>query len=341
MPNRKSSLERARMQEVNLEILPVNPFQSFRCFRHDYPALGARYCVHEEYEIHLIRKGSGHYKIGGNLGRFKAGQVSLVGSRVPHDWVSDLRKDQVLRDRDVVIQFSRNWMEMARKSIPEFIDLEHLLDQAQRAIIFEGSGSENLKEILDTICDFSGIEQVLKMLEVLLIMSRVPESERVYVLEEPSLNSAGYLARLTAEKGTTYILNNLDKKIRLRDAAKLSFMSESQFSRAFKNASGISFGVMIRRLRIEHGCKLLSSTDLSIASVAKKSGFTNLSNFNRQFLREMGLVPREFRALVRNRQMKLLESVFGDMNQLLQQAKINAYVEINSSRFSEFKTQLS
>ena len=56
MPKRSSSLERARNQEVTLEILPINAFQSFRCFNHDYPALGARYCVHVEYEIHLIRK---------------------------------------------------------------------------------------------------------------------------------------------------------------------------------------------------------------------------------------------------------------------------------------------
>ncbi len=340
MPKRSSSLERARSQEVTLEILPVNAFQSFRCFMHDYPAPGARYCVHIEYEIHLIRKGSGHYKIGDKIGKFKAGQVSIVGSRVPHDWVSDLRKNQIIRDRDVVIQFSREWLEKVRKTIPEITDFEQLLDQAQRAIIFHDESSAAAGKILETITRYSGIEQVMKLMEVLLIMSHVPESEREYILEDPYQNDSGPMARLAAEKGVAYIFNNIDKKIRLQDAAKLSFMSDSQFSRVFKEASGLTFSEMIRKLRIEHGCKLLGSTDLSIAAISKDCGFSNLSNFNRQFLREMGITPRAFRALNPKIRVGLLERVFGHKNQLLQQAKINVYMDKNSSQVSEFMTRI-
>lgn len=340
MPKRSSSLERARNQEVTLEILPVNAFQSFRCFMHDYPTPGARYCVHIEYEIHLIRKGSGHYKIGDKLGKFKSGQVSLVGSRVPHDWVSDLRKNQVLRDRDVVIQFSREWLEKVKKTIPEIADFELLLDQAQRAIVFHGDTSEAAGAILEAITEFSGIEQVMKLLEVLLIMSRSPEENREYVLEDPYQTDSGPLARLAAEKGVSYIFNNIDKKVRLSDAAKLSFMSESTFSRIFKKASGLNFSEMVRKLRIEHGCKLLCSADLSIATISRECGFTNLSNFNRQFLREIGITPRDFRGLNQKQRTALLGRVFGHKNQLLQQAKIDSYMAAHSSQISEFISQI-
>lgn len=340
MPKRSSSLERARSQEVTLEILPVNAFQSFRSFMHDYPAPGARYCVHVEYEIHLIRKGSGHYKIGDQIGKFKAGQVSIVGSRVPHDWVSDLRKDQIIRDRDVVVQFSREWLDRVRKTIPEITDFQQILDQAQRAIIFHGESSTSAQRILETISNYSGIEQVMKLMEILLIMSRAPESEREYILEDPYQKDSGAVARLAAEKGVTYIFNNIDKKIRLQDAAKMSFMSESQFSRLFKEASGLNFSEMIRKLRIEHGCKLLGSTDFSIATISKDCGFTNLSNFNRQFLREMGITPRAFRLLNPKERVILLERAFGHKNQLLQQAKINVYMDKNRSHITEFMTQM-
>jgi len=340
MSKRKSSLERARNQEVTLEILPPNAYQSFRCFMHDYPTHGARYCVHVEYEIHLIRKGSGHYKIGERIGKFKAGQVSIIGSRVPHDWVSDLRKNQIIHDRDVVIQFSREWLEKASQSIPEISDFELLLDQAQRAIIFQGKSSQEAEQILDSIALFSGIEQVMKLMEVLLIMSRAPEDEREYVLEDPYQSESGPTARLVAEKGVSYIFKNIDKKIRLADAAKLSFMSESQFSRIFKEASGLNFSEMIRKLRIEHGCKLLGSTELSIATISRECGFTNLSNFNRQFLREMGITPREFRVLNQKQKDNLLKMVFGHKNQLLQRAKINTYMDMHSKQISEFMTKI-
>jgi len=338
MPKRSSSLERARAQEVTLEILPMSAFQSFRCFMHDYPTPGARYCVHVEYEIHLIRKGSGHYKIGEKIGKFKAGQVSIVGSRVPHDWVSDLRKNQIIRDRDVVIQFSREWLEKVRKTIPEINDFEQLLNQAQRAIIFHGESSIAVEKILESLTKYQGIEQVIKLMEVLLIMSQSPEEDREYILEDPYQGDSSALARLAAEKGVSYIFNNIDKKIRLQDAARLSFMSESQFSRVFKEGSGLTFSEMIRKLRIEHGCKMLSSTDLSVAAIAKDSGFTNLSNFNRQFLREMGISPRSFRLLDQRKKAELLENVFGHKNQLLQQAKVNMYMDRNSAQKSEFMT---
>ncbi len=321
MPKRSSSLERARNQEVTLEILPINAFQSFRCFNHDYPALGARYCVHVEYEIHLIRKGTGHYKIGDQLGKFKAGQVSIVGSRVPHDWVSDLRKNQVIKDRDVVIQFSREWLEKVRKLVPEVSDFEQILNDAQRAIIFSGESSVAAEKILDTISNKSGIEQVTNLFEILLIMSKAPESEREYVLADPYVTDSAPKARLAAEKGVSYIFANIDKKISLAEAAKLSYMSESTFSRTFKIASGLNFSEMIRKLRIEHGCKLLSSTELSVAAIAKDCGYTNLSNFNRQFLKEMGITPREFRAMKSKMRAALLEKIFGHKNALLQQAK--------------------
>lgn len=336
VPKRISSLDRAQNQEVTLEILPVNVFQSFRSFMHDYPAPGARYCFHTEYEIHLIRKGSGHYKIGDQVGKFKAGQVSIIGSRVPHDWVSDLRQDQVIRDRDVVIQFSREWLDRVRKTIPEISDFEQLLEQAQRAIIFKGESSNRAEGILETITKYSGIEQVTKLMNLLLIMSRSPEIDREYILEDPYQSESGPMARLAAQKGVTYIFDNIDKKIRLSDAAKLSFMSESTFSRVFKEASGLNFSEMIRKLRIEHGCKLLTSTDLSIAVISKDCGYTNLSNFNRQFLREMGTTPREFRQLSKRERIVLLEKAFGHKNQLLQQAKSETQTNRFDTRASSF-----
>jgi AraC-like DNA-binding protein len=341
MPKRKSSLERARNQEVTLEILPSNAYQSFRCFMHDYPAPGARYCVNVEYEIHLIRKGSGHYKIGEKVGKFKAGQVSIIGSRVPHDWVSDLRENQIIRNRDVVIQFSREWLEKASQAIPEFSEFEQLLEQSQRAIIFQGDSYQRAEQFLDLISDYSRIELVTKFLEVLLIMSRAPESEREYLLEYSYQGAGGSMTRLVAEKGVSYIFENIDKKMRLADAAKISFMSESQFSRIFKVASGLNFSEMIRKMRIEHGCKLLGSTENSIATISRDCGFTNLSNFNRQFLREMGLTLRDFRALSQKERSVLLQRVFGYKNQLLQRARINTYMDMHSKEVSEFMTQLN
>jgi AraC-like DNA-binding protein len=319
MAKRSSSLERARQQEVTLEILPLHEFQSFRCFRHNYPAVGARYCVHVEYEIHLIRKGTGHYKIGGKIGKFRAGQVSIVGSKIPHDWISDLRQNQIIKERDVVIQFSGEWLEKVQQLIPEVSDLKKFLQDSQRAIIFHGDSQIKTAAALEAINSLVGFAQVIKLFEILVAMSKAPESEREYVLDDAYASDLSPKVRLAVEKGAEYIFSNIQKKISLSEAAKLSYMSESAFSRMFKEASGLNFSDMTRKIRVEHGCKLLQSTSLSVAAIAKDSGFTNLSNFNRQFLKEMGIAPRDYRALSQNDKEKLLEKIFGHRNQLLQQ----------------------
>ena len=49
------------------------------------------------------------------------------------------------------------------------------------------------------------------------------------------------------------------------------------------------------RLRVEHARDLLRRTDWTIGRVAEETGFQDIRTFNRTFLSEVGLPPREFR----------------------------------------------
>ena len=48
----------------------------------------------------------------------------------------------------------------------------------------------------------------------------------------------------------------------------------------------------------KRACRLLAESDLPVTDVALSCGYTNLSNFNRQFLRRKGMPPSRFRALL-------------------------------------------
>src|SRR6476646_8030196 len=105
--------ERLLGMRANREVIPEDPNHSVRWHEHDYPSPVARWNYHPEYELHLIRKGTGKFIVGDHIGTFEAGHLALVGSGLPHDWVSDLRPGEVLQGRDVLIQFDGKWVERA------------------------------------------------------------------------------------------------------------------------------------------------------------------------------------------------------------------------------------
>lgn len=57
----------------------------------------------------------------------------------------------------------------------------------------------------------------------------------------------------------------------------------------------INVSQYVNTFRIREACRLLSSCDDSVISIAQQSGFLTKSNFNREFLRQIGSTPTEWR----------------------------------------------
>ena len=76
---------------------------------------------------------------------------------------------------------------------------------------------------------------------------------------------------------------------------RMVLMSNTQFYRKLKALTGQAPTVFIRRIRFEKAIQLLSTTDLSIAEIAYKVGFSDPNYFTRIFKKEMGRLPGSFR----------------------------------------------
>jgi AraC-like DNA-binding protein len=57
----------------------------------------------------------------------------------------------------------------------------------------------------------------------------------------------------------------------------------------------MTFVQYVSRLRINHACELLMSSDARVTDICYEVGFNNLPNFNRQFLAQKNMPPSEFR----------------------------------------------
>jgi AraC-like DNA-binding protein/mannose-6-phosphate isomerase-like protein (cupin superfamily) len=290
--------ERLTGMRANREIVPPDPHHSVRWVEHSYPSPVARWNYHPEYEIHLIRKGTGKFIVGDHIGTFEAGHVSLVGSGLPHDWVSDLEPGEVLENRDAVIQFDGKWVEQTATLVPEMAEVKPLLEQSQRGIEFLGRSAENAAAAIEAMGASTGLVRLRHLLDLFVVLAQAPQEERRYLADEwfrPQLDSQ---AAAVVDIVLEYVFTNHAGSVKMSEAAELVGMSEPTFSKYFKRATGQNFSDLVRKLRLAHARRLLEHSDNAISDICYEVGFSNLSNFNRHFLNDAGETPRNYRQRV-------------------------------------------
>ncbi len=89
------------------------------------------------------------------------------------------------------------------------------------------------------------------------------------------------------------------RPFRLEELATRAGLSVPHFCAIFKRLSGYAPIDFLIRQRIRLACRLLDSTDASVADIATKSGFDDPYYFSRCFRRIMGASPRAYRKAVK------------------------------------------
>lgn len=116
---------------------------------------------------------------------------------------------------------------------------------------------------------------------------------RKRVAEKEDTKHAEQLQRLQP------VLDRIEKEymyeIRLADMAGMIPMSEGQFCRVFKKVMHVSPSQYLMQYRILQSCQMLMESNYKISDIANRSGFSNISYFNKTFLHIVGCTPREYR----------------------------------------------
>ena len=99
-----------------------------------------------------------------------------------------------------------------------------------------------------------------------------------------------------------FIRENLtDKNINIDLLAEKAYMSTSSFHKKFKNTLGISPIDFINSEKIKFAKKLIKrNKKMLISEIAYKSGFNNVSYFNRQFKKLEFMTPQQFKISLRS-----------------------------------------
>jgi AraC-like DNA-binding protein len=111
----------------------------------------------------------------------------------------------------------------------------------------------------------------------------------------PPSSSVGGLTPRALQRIREYIEAHLTDNIKLETLAVMARLSKWHFARAFKQSMGSPPHFYLIQRRLQRAQELLTESDLSLAQISLRSGFSDQSHFSRRFRMFFGVTPRSFR----------------------------------------------
>ncbi|MGN0686556.1 MAG: AraC family transcriptional regulator [Oscillospiraceae bacterium] len=274
------------------------PFSYYKSRIPDYFPNVPLHC-HKEFEINLVLSGCGEFAVGDDRFIADEGDIIIIQPNIPHSvhqcgntvLIYDtlvFSSDMLLSRNDdrsslqYIIPLSNHAVSIAAHITAEHKCYRELLSYAKGFIAASKKNSALDDVILKgkLFCFFAAIFKNAELTSA--SDSQVKYSELI----RPSIE---------------YINEHFAEKLTINRLADISHLSESYFMKAFKQCAGMGAAQYINQIRIKAACECLRENNCNISQIAFSCGFTNLSNFNRQFRRQVGISPREYSRKICNK----------------------------------------
>ena len=146
--------------QPDLELVHIRKGESFAAWMHGYPFRTVRWHFHPEYEIQLITETSGQYFVGDYVGRFAPGNLVFMAPNMPHNWVSELPEGRTVERRNLICQFSAEFLNERILAFPEMRFLDKLMTESKRAVLFSDATGDAARPIMEELLTANGGRRV-------------------------------------------------------------------------------------------------------------------------------------------------------------------------------------
>jgi AraC-like DNA-binding protein len=271
------------------------PRHSFSVRQDLMPCINNRWHYHSEVELIHFKKGSGTQFIGDSIKEFKAGDVVIVGSNLPHYWKFDDSFFDVESTRTVdvrVAHFNENFWGQEFLLLPENLLIKSLLEKAKRGVQVTGRTRERVAEVLESLLETDGVQRVMLLMQALaiiaeckepLVLSSIGFKQDSFETEDDRINVI-----------YDYSLKNFKRVIQLDEIAQVASISPNSFCRYFKSRTRKTYSQFLIEVRVGHACKLLIENNISIKQLCYESGFNNFTSFHKYFKMITGKSPLNY-----------------------------------------------
>ena len=209
------------------------------------------------------------------------GRVDVIPAFLNHstNWDREVEFSVIAICPTLLIQATQEWIPHEIELIPQCSIDDPIIQQLALALKLE----------IQTGC-LSG--QLYGELLGTALASRLVQN---YAVSKPSLEfKANGLPQSQLQQVIDYIKANLAQDLSILDLAKLTRMSESHFSRSFKQSLGISPYQYLMQQRVERAKELLEKRSIAISTIALDCGFANQTHLTKVFRQMTGMTPKAY-----------------------------------------------
>lgn len=247
---------------------------------------------HPEVEFVLIEKGTADFLIGSERYVLSAGTGIFINSQVIHRF--EAAESTIIPN----VVFSPLLL-AGEESLIYRKFIRPALDSPSECLIFspDDPGQRDTLDVLASVFALQKSDEVceIETVELLLKLWRMMYRNMEPVEEASGLRSSAR-TRAQLQIMLQYIHKNFRQPITLEDIADTVMLSKSSVLNLFRENIHTPPIDYLINYRLKNAARLLVTTENSVSSVARDTGFENIGYFCRKFKEVFHLTPGEYRS---------------------------------------------
>lgn len=284
------------MTEYFKEVTTLTPYDCFIFFAREKTEFDFPVHSHEEFELNLILNGKGVNRVvGDHIGEINDMELVLIGSHVPHAWLTHKYKytENTAKIFEITIQFHKDLLDDKLLQRNQLFYVKDLMDKAGSGVLF---GRETIEKIKDRIISITSNKGFYSVIELLTILHELSVSSDMELLCNDCYRDVHHHSESDRlDVILKYMNDNFQNDISHSQIAHVANMTEVSFSRFIKKRTGKTFIDVLNEIRLGQASRQLIDSYATVSEIAFRTGFKNLSYFNRVFKTKKGKTPLEFR----------------------------------------------
>ena len=241
--------------------------------------------VHEaELELFYVYAGEGEYMVDNRRYPIRAGDIVVCNAGVLHGEEPSLVRQ--------IHSYSVAITNVQFEGLPP----NCLTDSNTRPVVSCGQLAGHVGQLMQLLymlsADMAHLNELCSSLAcsvLLLAQALLRSRDRNAAIDEQEQPS------VLAHRVRQYLDEHHNEQLTLREAAERLHISEYYLAHVFKQEFGLPPMQYVMKRRIGEAQELLMNTDLPIAEVADRLGYSSVCHFNAMFKKNVGLPPGKFR----------------------------------------------